>query len=77
MMNDYVQFYKLNNVVLDSFEGSIARYATNKGSKVIIRGVRNPLDVQGEMDLATGYKGVEPDLEVFCLFADNSKSQIR
>ena len=76
MMNDYVDFYKLNNVVLDTFQGSIARYAVQKGSKVIIRGVRNPLDVQGEMDLATGYKGVVPDLEVFCLFSDPAKSQI-
>jgi len=70
MMQDYVDFFKLNNVVVDSFEGSIARYALSHSSKVILRGLRGPQDFATEWELALGYHGIDPTIETLSLFAD-------
>ncbi|OGG93537.1 MAG: pantetheine-phosphate adenylyltransferase [Candidatus Lambdaproteobacteria bacterium RIFOXYD12_FULL_49_8] len=70
MMQDYVDYYKLNNVSICSYEGSIARLAHTEGARVIIRGLRGPQDLPQEMELAQGYRGIKDDLETFCLFAD-------
>ena len=72
MMQDYVDYFKLNNVTVRSHSGSIARYALAEGSKVILRGLRGAQDIAQEMELAQGYKGIDPDLETMVLFADPS-----
>jgi len=70
MMQDYVDFFKLKNVLVESHEGSIARYAESCGSKLIIRGLRGAHDFPGECELALGYKGIDPEMETLCFFAD-------
>jgi len=70
MMQDYVDFFKLKNVVVDSFEGSIARYALSHSAKVILRGLRGPQDFATEWELAQGYHGIDESLETLSLFAD-------
>jgi len=70
MMQDYVDFFKLKNVVVDSFEGSIARYALSHEAKVILRGMRGAQDFPTEWELAMGYRGIDESMETMCLFAD-------
>ncbi|MDT8446137.1 MAG: pantetheine-phosphate adenylyltransferase [bacterium] len=70
MMQDYVEYFKLNNVVVDSFEGSIARYAKAQEAGVILRGLRGSQDFATEFELSVGYRGIDDSLEVLALFAD-------
>jgi len=71
MMQDYVDFFKLQNVVIDSFEGSVARYALAQGAGVIIRGMRGQQDFAVEWELAQGYKGISDQLETLVMLADS------
>lgn len=72
MMQDYVDFFKLNNVVVESFEGSIARYAKSHEAGTIIRGLRGAQDFAPEYELSIGYRGIDENLEVIALFAEPS-----
>jgi len=70
MMNDYVSHYQLKNIISDSCDGSIVRYAQEKKADFILRGIRNLTDIQSEMDLAIGYRGISSDIETICMFAN-------
>ena len=70
MMEEYVRHYKLTNVVIEHVQGSMVHYATQKGAKFIIRGIRNTNDLQLEMDLSTAYRGMNDMIETICFMAD-------
>ncbi|PCI28592.1 MAG: pantetheine-phosphate adenylyltransferase [SAR324 cluster bacterium] len=70
MMRDYVDHYKLTNVVVEHWGGSLVRYVLQKEARFIIRGIRNTSDLHAEMDLATGYRGVDDDVETICFFSN-------
>lgn len=70
MMKDYVNHYNLSNVVVEHWGGSLVRYAQQKDARIIIRGVRNTRDLHAEMDLATGYRGVDDQIETICFFSN-------
>ena len=76
MMQDYVDFYKLQNVKLDHFQGSIMRYAIEHEASFILRGIRNSSDLPQEMSLAAGYRGISTEVEMICMFADPRHSQV-
>ena len=68
MMNEYVQHYDLKNVTVDSFTGSTIRYVQKREAKTIVKGLRSLDDFQGEFQQAVGNKGIDPEIETFCLF---------
>ncbi|MDX2471152.1 MAG: pantetheine-phosphate adenylyltransferase [SAR324 cluster bacterium] len=76
IMQDYIDYYKLNNVTLDHFSGSIARYAMDKGARVILRGLRHSGDFEGEASLAAGYRSSNENLELVALFSKPEYSRV-
>ena len=76
IMQDYVKYYKLNNVEVAHFSGSIARYALDKEARFIVRGVRHGGDLDHEMSLSAGYRGITEQVEVVAFFADPKYSRI-
>lgn len=69
MMQAYVDYYKLKNVTVVLFSGTIARFAEDKGAQFLLRGLRNSSDYQMELELSVGNRGINKDLETICLFA--------
>lgn len=69
MMRAYVDYYKLKNVEICSHEGTIARFAEDKGAFFLLRGLRNSSDYQMELELSVGNRGINKELETICLFA--------
>ena len=70
MMNEYVKFYEIDNVIVDHVIGSMIRYAMKVNAEFIIRGIRNTSDLQLEMELATAYRGINDKIETICFLAD-------
>ena len=68
MMNEYGQHYDLKNVTVDSFTGSTIRYVQKRKAKTIVKGLRSLDDFQGEFQQAVGNKGIDPEIETFCMF---------
>lgn len=69
MMQAYVDYYALTNVIVESHEGTIIRYAKEKQAQFLLRGLRNTSDFQMELDLAAGNRGIHKSIETVCLFA--------
>ncbi len=69
MMQAYVKYYKLKNVEICSHDGTIARFAEEKGAQFLLRGLRNSSDYQMELELSVGNRGINKELETICLFA--------
>jgi pantetheine-phosphate adenylyltransferase len=69
MMQAYVDHFQLKNVVVDSFEGAIIRYAQSKKAQFLLRGLRNTTDFQAELELASGNRGIDKNIETICYFA--------
>lgn len=69
MMQAYVNHYKLKNVIVDSCEGAVVRYAQRKGAHFLLRGLRNTTDFQAELELAAGNRGIDKNIETLCFFA--------
>lgn len=69
MMKAYVTYYKLKNVEICAHEGTIARFAEEKGAQFLLRGLRNSSDYQMELELSVGNRGISKEIETICLFA--------
>ena len=69
MMQSYVNYYKLKNVEICEFEGTVARFAEQKGAQFLLRGLRNSSDYQMELELSVGNRGINKEIETICLFA--------
>lgn len=69
MMQAYVDYYKLDNVIVEHFSGTVIRYAKSKNADFLLRGLRNTSDFQMELELAAGNRGIEKDIESICMFA--------
>ncbi|MBL0691016.1 MAG: pantetheine-phosphate adenylyltransferase [SAR324 cluster bacterium] len=76
MMNEYIEFYKLDNVILDHFEGAIVKYSIKKRASFMLRGMRNTTDFQFEFNLASVNKKINNDVETVSIFADPGLSAI-
>ena len=68
MMKIYVDHYKLTNVIIDSVEGSVARFASKVQADYLIRGLRSSSDYQMEYELSVGNRGIDKNLETICMF---------
>lgn len=69
MMQEYVDYFKLTNVIVDHFEGAVIRYAEEKGADFLLRGLRNTSDFHLELELASGNRGINKNIETVCMFA--------
>lgn len=67
MMNDYVRHLELGNVTVDSYEGASVRFAEKIGAGVIVKGLRDTLDLRAEMEQAFGNRGMNPEIETVVL----------
>ena len=68
MMQYYVNYYKLDNVVIESFDGATVRYAEKVGAQFLLRGLRNSSDFQAELELSAGNRGLTKEVETICMF---------
>ncbi len=68
MLEAYIKHYKLENVQVDYFEGSIAKYCKEKNARFLIRGLRSSSDFQMEYELSVGNRGINKELETICMF---------
>jgi pantetheine-phosphate adenylyltransferase len=68
MMRDYVRHLRLKNVTVESYSGGTARFAERIGAGVIVKGLRNVMDLQAEMEQAFGNRGVNEHIETLVLF---------
>lgn len=69
MMEAYINYYKLKNVQIASHEGTVARFAEEKGAAFLLRGLRNSSDYQMELELSVGNRGINKELETICMFS--------
>jgi pantetheine-phosphate adenylyltransferase len=60
----------LNNVELDIYEGLTSQYAKQKGAKVLIRSVRNSIDLEYEKQIALTNHSLNEDLETVFFIAN-------
>ena len=68
MMKAYVDYYKLRNVKVESFDGAVIRYAEEKGASFLIRGLRNGLDYLREYEMSIANRGMNKTIETVSLF---------
>lgn len=68
MMNYYIDYYKLKNVVIDSVEGATLKFANRVNAKFLIRGLRNTSDFQFEYELSVANRGIDKNVETICMF---------
>lgn len=59
---------ELPNVSVIPFTGLAPECARGVGAQVIVRGLRNMTDLQGEQQLAWAYNHLAEDIETCCLF---------
>ncbi len=69
MMHAYVEYYKLKNVEVCEYQGTIARFAEQRNAEFLLRGLRNSSDYQMELELSVGNRGISKEIETICLFA--------
>ncbi len=65
------------NVTVDSFNGLLVRYATDKGANVIIRGLRAISDFEYEFELALMNRRLTPEVETVFLMPNAEYSYLR
>jgi len=76
MMGEYIRHFGLNNVTVAEYQGATVRYAQKIGASVIVKGVRNPLDLQAEMEQAQGNHNIDSSIETVALFTSPRYSVI-
>ncbi len=59
----------LENVTVESYSGLTAKFAREKGAKVIVRGLRALSDFEWELQLSLTNHLLEPEVETVCLMA--------
>ncbi len=69
MMQKYVDYYKIKNVKVMSHSGTIIRLAEDLGAHFLLRGLRNTTDFQKELELASGNRGINKNIETICMFS--------
>ena len=66
----------LNNVIVDSFNGLVVRYAKEHDAKFLIRGLRAAGDYEYEWSLYSGNRFIDPSIDMVYLMAKPEKSII-
>jgi pantetheine-phosphate adenylyltransferase len=68
IISECIKDYK--NVELDIYEGLTINYAKEKGAKILLRSVRNSIDLEYEKQIAQTNKELYPDIETVFLIAN-------
>jgi pantetheine-phosphate adenylyltransferase len=76
MMQVYIGHYGLENVTVAQYQGATVRFAQQIGARVIVKGLRNPLDLQAEMEQAQGNHNLDGTIETIALFTSPRYSVI-
>ena len=74
MLKDSVK--RLKNVVVDDFNGLAVDYVKNKGSRVMIRGLRMISDFESEFQMALTNRKLSEDIETIFMMPNESYSYI-
>lgn len=62
----------LNNVIVESDDRLVLKYAKEKNANVIIRGLRNVLDYENEISLFQFNRSIDPSIDTFVLFPSSN-----
>lgn len=66
----------LKNVEIDTFSGLLVGYATKRGAKVIVRGIRAISDYEYEFQMAMMNRHLQPSLETVFMMPSESYSYV-
>lgn len=64
----------MTNVVVESFDGLLAEYASRRGASVILRGIRAISDYEYELQMALMNRRLRPEIETMFLLAGEGNS---
>jgi len=76
MMQDYIRHFGLQNVAIAEYQGATVRFAEKIGARLIVKGLRNPADLQAEMEQAVGNRNLNSAVETVTLFTSPRYSVI-
>lgn len=74
MMRECVR--SLPNVTVDSFDGLLVDYATRKGAKAVLRGIRAVSDYEYELQMALMNRKLDPRLETIFMMPAEAYSYL-
>lgn len=66
----------LPNVTIDSFDGLLVDYATRKGAKAVLRGIRAVSDYEYELQMALMNRKLDPRLETIFMMPAEAYSYL-
>lgn len=66
----------LPNVSIDSFDGLLVDYATRKGAKAVLRGIRAVSDYEYELQMALMNRKLDPRLETIFMMPAEAYSYL-
>ncbi len=64
------------NVEVDEFEGLLVNYARKRGSRTVLRGMRNMSDYEYESQMALANKTLYPELEFIFMITEGKYSHL-
>jgi len=64
------------NVEIDSFDGLLVDYASERGARIIVRGIRAISDYEYELQMAHMNRRLHPEIETLFLMAREENSFI-
>ena len=62
----------LDNVIVESDDRLVLKYAKEKNANVIIRGLRNFIDYENEISLFQFNRSIDPSIDTFVLFPSSN-----
>ena len=68
MMQEYVDYYDIQNVKVMSHVGTMVRLAQELKAGFLLRGLRNTTDFQHELEMSAGNRGIDKTIETICMF---------
>ncbi len=66
----------LSNVIVDSYNGLVVKYAKDHNAKFLVRGLRVAGDYEYEWSLYSGNRFIDPDIDMVYLMSKPEKSII-
>ena len=69
MVDDVKKTKGIDNIIVDSFEDSVVRYAQTVNAKGVVKGLRGVSDLSMEHEMAAANRGICPDIETIALFS--------
>ena len=76
MLREALAASGIDNVQVESFEGLVVDYARNKGSRVVIRGLRMISDFEYEFQMALTNRKIAPSIETVFMMPNEDYSYL-